>query len=241
MNETFKIKSNGFDEIKKQSIKKAVPILLISMGFGIGIVFLNSNNKEDVLFVLPFLFPIMLFALGFGIRKGLKRQKMLFESYRLIFLESNITREQVNTPTVNMQIKDIKSIVKDKKGSYTVRGKNEEDIILIPSQIENHQNLEVLFSQIKPIEEIQQLPFDEKYKFPIAIAAMGSAATVYISTNKIIVGICAVVCCFLFIGTFIKIRKNKNMDRKSKRIGYYLLFILLSIIGVTFMKITVNL
>lgn len=241
MNETFKIKSSGFDEIKKQSIIKAVPILLISMSFGIGIVFLNSKNKEDILYVLPFMLPIMLFSLGYGIYKGLKRQKMLFESYKLIFLEKNIVREQVNTPTVNIQIDDIKSIIKDKRGSYTIKGKTAEDIILIPSQIENHQNLEVLFSKIKPIEGVQQLPFDEKYKTPIAVLMLGSMATVYIATDKILVGICAVTCSVLFIWTFIKIRKNKNMDHKSKRIGYYLLLALLSVIAVTFMKITYNL
>lgn len=115
MNETFKIKSTGFDEIKKQSIKRAVPILLVSMIFGIAIPFFNSENKEDVWYVLPFILPIMLFALGSGINKGLKRQKMLFESYQLIFSENNIVREQLNTPIVNIQINEIKSIVKRQK------------------------------------------------------------------------------------------------------------------------------
>lgn len=240
MNETFKIKSTGFDEIKKQSIIRAVPILLISMCFGIGIVFLNSKNKEDVWYVLPFILPIMLFALGSGIYKGLKRQKMLFDSYQLIFSGNNIVREQVNTPTVNIQIDDIKSIVKDKKGGYSIKGKTAVDTILIPAQIENHEKLEILFTQIKPIDETQQLPFAEKYKIPIAIGMLGSMATVYVSTNKIAVGICAVICCTLFIWSFIQIRKNKNIDHKTKRVGYYLLVVLLSIIVVTFMKFTTD-
>lgn len=240
MNETFKIKSNGFNEIKKQTIIRAVPLLLISMSFGIGIVFLNSKNKEDVLSALPFMLPIMLFALGFGIYNGLKRQKMLFERYQLIFSENTIVREQANTPIVSIQIEEVKSIIKDKKGGYSIKGKTAVDTILIPAQIENYEKLEILFNQIKPIDVTQQLPFAEKYKFPIAIIMLGSMATVYVSLNKILVGICAVICCTLLIWSSIKIRKNKNIDRKTKRVGYYLLFILLSILGVTYMKLTTN-
>lgn len=240
MNETFKIKSTGFDEIKKQSIRRAVPILLIAMIFGIAIPFFNSENKEDVWYVLPFVLPIMIFALWSGINKGLKRQKMLFESYLLIFSENAIVREQANTPIVSIQIDEIKSIIKDKKGGYSIKGKTAVDTILIPAQIENFEKLEILFDQIKPIDVTQQLPFAEKYKFPIAIIMLGSMATVYVSLNKILVGICALICCTLFIWFFIEIRKNKNMDHKSKRVGYYLLFILLSILGVTYMKLTTN-
>jgi len=236
--ETFKIKSGGFDEIKKQLIIKSVSLLLISISFGIGIVFFNSENKEDVLDILPFMFPIIICALTFGIFNGLKRQKMLFESYQLIFSENNVIRKQVNTPIVNIQFDDIKSIVKNKSGGYTIKGKTAIETILIPAQIENHENLEILFSKIKSIEEFQKLAFDEKYKIPLIVIILGSMATVYVSTNKILVGICAVLCSILLIRSFIEIRKNKNIDLKTKRISYYLLFVLLSVIGVTVMKLT---
>lgn len=93
MNEIFKIKANGFDEMKKQLIIKSLPVLLLSMTFGVAIVFFNSKEKEDVLDVLPFIIPICLFSLWYGLYVGLKRQKKLFESYKLIFSENNVVRE----------------------------------------------------------------------------------------------------------------------------------------------------
>ncbi|WP_456313981.1 hypothetical protein [Pseudomonas shirazensis] len=236
MNEIFKIRENGFEEMKKELIFKSVPMLLISMIFGIAIVFFNTKNSEDLFRALPFIIPIYLFALGFGIRTGLKRQKILFQTFKLTFLENNIIREIANTPTVNIPFTDIQSIIKDKKGTYTIKGKTAVETILVPSQIENHGGLELTLNNIKPIEELTQSKFEEKYRIPIILLMFICMATVYISFNKILVGICSVVVSTLLIRSSIQILKNKNIDNKTRRIGYYSLIVLASVIGVTIIK-----
>jgi len=207
------------------------------MTFGIAIVFFNSK-EEDILDVLPFMIPICLFALGYGLYIGLKRQKMLFESYKLIFSENTVVREQVNTPIINIQFDDIQSITKGRKGGYTIKGKNAVETILIPAQIDNYENLEILCNQIKPIEEFQQPKFDEKYRIPFVLLTLCCMAAVYISDNKILVGISGLMVSGILIRSFIQIRKNKNIDNKTKRSSYYSLLVLVSVLVVTIMKIT---
>jgi flagellar biosynthesis protein FliQ len=46
MSEIFKIRVDGFKEIKKQLLFKSLPILLISMAFGLGIAFLTQKIKK---------------------------------------------------------------------------------------------------------------------------------------------------------------------------------------------------
>jgi hypothetical protein len=240
MNKTFQIKTNAFKETKKQLIIKSLPLLLISMCFGFSIIYFNSNDKEDIITILPFIIPIFVFAGAFGILKGLKRQKILLESYKLILSENNVIREQENTPTINIQFMDIKSIIKDKKENFTIKGKTTIETILIPAQIDNYENLEIILNQIKPIEEISQPTFDEKYRIPTLILTLSCMATVYISFNKILVGICGLILSSLLIRSFFQIKKNKNIDIKTKRIGYYSLVVLVSIVAVTIMKVTSN-
>lgn len=240
MNEVFKIRTNGFKEIKKQLIIKSLPLILISMSFGLAIVFFNTEDKQDLITILPFMIPILLFAFGYGIFKGIKRQKMLFQTYKLIFSENNVIREQINTPLINIQFEEIKSISKDKKGNFTIKGKTTIDTILIPAQIDNYENLEMLINKIKPIEKFHQPTFDEKYKIPTIILTLFCMAAVYVSFNKILVGICGFIVSCLLIRSFIQIKKNNNIDSKTKRIGYYLLLVLASIIAVTIMKVTLN-
>ncbi|MFH6945596.1 hypothetical protein [Flavobacterium sp. FlaQc-50] len=238
MNKTFKIRATGFQEIKKQLLIKSIPILLLSITFGIAMVFFNVEAKEDLFAALPFIIPIFLFSLGYGLFIGLKRQKLLFESYKLVFLESTVTREQHNTPTINIQFDDIKSIIKNKNGSYTISGKTSIGNILIPSQIEDCENLEMLFSKIKPIEELSQPTFEEKYTTLITVFTLICMAVVYVSFDKILVGTCGLIVTILLIRSFFQIRKNKNIDNKTKRSSYYVLLVIASIIAVTIMKIT---
>jgi hypothetical protein len=238
MNEIFLIRENGFNETKKELIIKTAPILLIAMIFGVGIVYFNTKEKEDLYSALPFIIPIFLFALGFGLFRGLKRQKLLFQSYKLTISENNIVREQINTPTINIPFADIQSITKDKKGNYSIKGKTAVETILIPVQIGNQENLELLFNQIKPIEQITQPPFDEKYRMPILLVMLVCMATVYISFNKILVVICGLVVSVLLVRSSLQILKNKNIDTKTKRVGYYSLIVLASVIAVTIMKLT---
>jgi hypothetical protein len=238
MNETFKIRENGFDEIKKQLIIKSALFLLIAMSFAVVILFFNAKDKQELFDTLPFLLPIFLFSICYGTFKGLKRQKKLFQSYNLIFSENKVVREKFNTPTINIPFGEIKSISKDKKGGYAIKGKTAVETILIPAQIENYENLEVLFDQIKPIENFQQPTFDEKYRIPMMLLTMVSMVVVFVSFNKILVGVCCLIVSGLLIRSFIQIIKDKNMDSKTKRVGYYSLLVLVSVIAVTIMKIT---
>ncbi|MEN2400171.1 hypothetical protein GKZ90_0010305 [Flavobacterium sp. MC2016-06] len=239
MNETFKIKETGFEEIKKQLLIKSVPLMIISLTFGAGIVYFNTKDKEDFFAVLPFIIPIFLLSLGYGIFTGLKRQKMLFKSYKLTFLENSVSREQINTPTVTIQFDDIKAIIKNENGSYAIKGKTTVDTILIPAQIDHQENLETLFNQIKPIQEINKPAFDEKYKIPLLLLMMCCMAVVYVSFNKILVLISGLIVSILLIRSSFQIIRNKSIDKKTKRVGYYSLLVLASVVAVTIMKITV--
>lgn len=237
MNETFKIRENGFDEIKKQLIIKSALFLLIAMSFAMAIIFFNAKDKKQLFDVLPFLLPTFLFALCYGIFRGLKRQKKLFQSYSLIFSESNLVRAQFNTPTITIPFGEIKSISKDRNGGYSIKGKTGVETIIIPAQIENVENLEILFYQIKPIENFQPPSFDEKYRIPMMLLTMSSMAVVFVSFNKILIGICCLIVSSLLIRSFIQIITNQIIDSKTKRIGYYSLLVLVSVVAVTIMKI----
>lgn len=236
MNEIFKIKESGFEEIKKQLLIKSLPILLIAMSFGFAIVFINTKEKEDLFTILPFMIPFLILSMGYGISKGLKRQKIIFQTFKLTFSENNIVREQENTPIITIPFADIQSIIKDKKGGYAIKGKTVVETILVPAQIDDKENLEIVLNQIKPIEQLTQPSFDEKYRIPMLLLMLISMATVYVSFNKILVGICCVVVCTLLIRSSIQILKSKNIDNKTKRGAYYSLVVLASVIGVTILK-----
>ena len=98
----FKIRQDGFKEIKKQMLKKAIPLMLIALTVGIVIGTVNSKEKTKEINVLPFVIPFCAVVIGFGLYRCVNRQKGLFESYTLTFTNNLITREQLNTQIISI-------------------------------------------------------------------------------------------------------------------------------------------
>jgi len=67
---------------------------------------------------------------------------------------------------------------------------------------------------------------------------IGSMAGVYISLNKIIVAISGTVLTILMIWSFYKIQKSKNVEHRVKRLAWWSLIVLISIIYVVILKLT---
>ena len=187
--QTFKIRQNGFKEIKNKMLVRIVPIMLIAVTGGIVISTTNSTGKTGEINTLPFVIPIMALALGSGIYRGVNRQKKLFDSYTLTITNNLITREQFNTPTISIYFTDIKEIVKHKNGGFIIKGKDARDLIVIPSQIDNYLQLEETLQEIQPIVTKESILFLQKYQWLAGLLTVGLMICVYTVNNKIIVAL----------------------------------------------------
>jgi hypothetical protein len=230
--EQFKIRQGGFTEVKKKILLRIIPLLIVAITVGLGI---GLNKKDDNVNVLSYVIPIAVLA-GFGIYRGVNRQKNLFESYTISISEDSIAREQTNTPTIKIAFTDVNEIIKNSNGSFIIKGRTALDVIGIPAQIDNYAHIETTLNHIKPIHVLTKKSAGQKLTLPITFATLGLMATVYIATNKILVGISGTLLTGILIYSFIQIQRNKNIDSKTKRAGYWLIPVLLSIVAITFIK-----
>jgi len=233
----YKIRQDGFKEIKKQMLIRTIPIMLIAVAIGITISSINSKDKTTAVNVLPIVIPVMAIAVGFGLYRGVKRQKVLFESYQLTLTNNTITREQFNTPTISIYFNDVKEIVKNKNGSFIIKGKDRIDLIAIPTQIENYSELEKTLTQIKPVETKSSKPFFQKYSLVITLLTLALMLCVYTITNKIIVALSGTILVAILSSSFYEVRRSKNIDAKTKSSMWWVLIVLASIICVMIMKL----
>lgn len=236
--QTFAISQGGFKEIKKKILITRIPIMIIAVAGGIAISTINSKNKADDVNVLPFVIPLMAVAVGFGLYKGINRQKALFESYTLTISDNLVTRKQLNTPTISIYFSEIKEIVRNANGSFTIKGKTAADLIVIPAQIEDYAALEAALQQIQPIVAKGSTTFLQKYQSVAGLLSVGLMVCVYAVNNKIIVGLTGTALVALMIWSLIKIQGNKNIDHKTKQSSWLILIVLVSVIGVMIFKLT---
>ena len=236
--QVFKISQDGFKEIKKQMLIRTLPVMLIAVTVGIAISFINSKDNSAEVNVLPIVIPIMAAAVGFGLYRGVNRQKSLFESYTLTITNNLVTREQLNTPTISIYFNEVKEIAKHKNDSFTIKGKETVDLIVIPAQIDDYLQLETALQQIQPIVVKDKVSFMEKYQSLTGLLTVGLMLCVYTVNNKIIVTLTGSTLVALMVWSFIKIRSSKNVDSKTKRSVWWVALVLASVIAVMIFKLT---
>ena len=199
-------------------------------------VYITKDDKNPLTIFTPTIL-IFLGVMIFGIFNSVRRQKSLFNSYKLTLSDSGIIREQHNTPKISILYSDINSINKNTNGSFIIKGRKSFDIIGIPSQVENYEQLENSLSKIRPVIYSSESSFKQKLTIPVSILTAILMATVYIATNKIIVGISGTLLSGFFIWSFVEIQRNKNIDKKTKRLSYVAIWVLIWIIIGTISKV----
>ncbi|MEI6062201.1 MAG: hypothetical protein WCR72_15980 [Bacteroidota bacterium] len=234
----FKNKKNGFKEIRNQTLIRTIPLLLLAAVGGILISEFNQpNTSASDINILPIMIPIILGALAVGMGIGIKRQKAIYETYELIIDEISVTRSQSNTPTIKILFREIKKITKNNKGGIIITGNNLLDKIIVPSQIEDIEGFENILQANSPVQISRSKPIIQRLLLPLVVVQIGLMATVYISTNKLFVAMSGTVLFVFLLGSLIMIQKNKNIDKRTRRSSYWIIVVLLSIIGIMINKL----
>jgi len=234
----FRIKPEGFNEIRKKILYTRVPFILLVSIIGIAISQVNSKDNENAMLVWIITIPLMVISVSIGFNRGMKRQRKLYESYLLSITSNLITREQFNTATVSIYFNEIQRVTKGKDGGFVIQGKESADIIIVPPQIEDIDMVEQFLNNISPISQNANSSFLQKNQVLVSIVVLGSMICTYTVTNKLIVFICGSITISFMLRTLYEIQKSKNYDRKIKRSSWWILMVVASLAGVMIIKIT---
>ncbi|MEX6686896.1 hypothetical protein QTN47_05290 [Danxiaibacter flavus] len=234
----FTVNPNKFKEIKKQMLIRSIPMLLLVSIAAIAINYSNTTSKETDFTWLFIAVPFFVLILAWGIRKGLKRQKSLMDSYILTVSNNSITREQANTPTISIYYSDITSIAKYKNGTFIIRSKDPADEIIVPAQIDNYEEFESLIASVNKVNTENSQPQLQKYTTLLSLINLACMICVYVASNKFLVGATGTVCTALTGWSFYKAWMSKNLDSKTKKSLLWGLLALLSVVAITIMKLT---
>lgn len=201
-------------------------------------IFISAKNDATGPNIYPILIPLVALLLIFGIYRGIKRQKILYDTYRLTLEGNFIKREQINTPTVTLYLNDVQYIKKQRSGGFILSGKNANDKIMIPAQIEKYGELETALNQIKTIDIETHKPLLQKYQGLFSLFVVGLMVCVFTVANKLIVAVSGVIVVAVLIWGFVEIRKSKNIDLKTKRASWYIILVLISIAAIIYYKLS---
>ena len=198
----------------------------------------SVDTTDQIFAIASFLLPLVI--VSFLMSRFFSKLKKIYESYELQISDNLIAREQLNTPTVSIYKKDVQEIVKRKKGGFTVRGASAHDVIFIPKQIENPDELEMALEQIKPISNKSQKSNLQMIQAILSLASIGLMYCVALVDNKIIVGMAAALFLGITIWNFIQTQKSKNVQYRAKRFKWISLIFAIGLIYIAVQKIRGN-
>ena len=235
---SFSMNPEGFKEVQSAIIKRIIPIGILAIGGGIAMGFFKSSSSVgfdwNVLFIM---IPISVLAIGYGMKRGIDRQRQIFDSYVLSINEWNIERRAYNTPTIKMAHADINAILKNEDGSFLIKSATSTDIIGILAQIERKDELEKLLQEIHPITTEAPKSLLEKYRTLLTILPIGLMVVTFLSTHKWTVGIAGSLLLIAMGYSFFELQRNKNVDEKSRSASWWILVVVLAVLGTMYSKI----
>ena len=233
---TYKHTQDGFREIKKRTMRITVPFVALALLLGFGISYYNAGGGDFT--TLPLVVLIGLGAGGFGILKGLNRQRDLFNSYTLTMDESSLQREQLNTATLRISKADVKEIVRCPNGSILIKGREQTDTIIVSANIEDYDNFMAALREWGEVRNHEAKPLQQGLLLSLIVGGMALIATVYISTNKYLVLVSGTALLSGLVWSVYQVQTSKNVDRKTKRSLWWTVLVMLSVLGIMYAKLT---
>ena len=215
----FELNLEHFSEFKKSLLMRTIPLML--MPLVAVLVFTKST-----MIMVPFFLLIVLFV----IMNLIKKQKRAWETFELSIDESKIERSQEGYPTISITKTDIKEAILAKNGSITLVAQPNANSIIIPFSVNNKEELLQIISSFTTVRELKKNN-SLLYMYGAGILSLIALFSFMLSTNFYLTIGLGVVLLIFNIWSFIQIQRNKNLDKKVKRASYFMIFMLIVIVG----------
>lgn len=232
----FKISEDAYKRFRKKGLMILIPLAVVGVIVLVVTSIMQERNSEFQTW--PYALPILFLLYGWFFFRSLKRQKTLLLSYRITLTEHDITREQMNTPTLTINFMEIKEIIKTKKGNFMIQGLHRTDAIHIPYWIENADQLEAALQRFAPITDRASVPLYVWNRSLVSVFGLAMLLVVEFAENKIIVGTCAVLGITALIWAFYETYISKNLPANVRRKSWSMLLLILVIAYLAYQKLT---
>lgn len=233
--QTFKIGKDGFKDLKRRFLIRAVPFMVIVTA--IIIVYGPIRYGMDDIITFAIIIIILAVSVGLGSYRGLKKIKIHCETYSLTITENLIQREYANAPTISIYFNDIREIVKHRNNTFTIIGKEPHTIIGIPAVIENYSQLETRLQEIRPIVLKGNISVLQKYQVFAGFLTIGLLICILVVNNRIIVVLSGSLLVVWFIVRFLVASTGKNIRNTARRGTWKLLLMISAVILLVLFKL----
>ena len=155
-----------------------------------------------------------------------RRLKRCWETYDLEIGPDYFLRHQADLPDLRLSFDEVRTVEHIPGRYLRVIGKRAGQVISIPEGIEQFEQVLSAVSSVRPIE-VRRLQQWQKYRLFMAAALILFMTMLWSTTPAVVIPL-SIAMAGLIVWTFLWIRRNPNLMRRTKIIAwFYLLFLLM--------------
>lgn len=224
----YKNPPERFTELRKKLLLRSAIFIAVMLIFSAIIFFFAGDREYAVSITIPITYlTFVLAVLLFSVFRNLKRQKAIYNSYKLIISDHSITREQNNLHQVAILLTAVKEVKKDTWGNLMVKGYSPHEVIVISPYVEN-------FIEIKNWLENEYSVSIQKGKGPLInyLMMVGVVVTMlifYEVQDKVIVIMSGMILLITLIWSIYKIQTSPLVEKRTKRMSWWTIVVIASI------------
>jgi tetratricopeptide (TPR) repeat protein len=226
MSRTFQLSEEYFKRLRKLTLTYTVPVLVI--GIAAVVYFENSQDSGSPTLRLPALLSTFVIA-GISLYITLRRQKKLWRTFRVTVDEDSVSRTQEAHTPVTIRATEIERIKESPGRGLTVLAQKRGTPLLIPDTLSDYDECRSLLSRWAPIETVRG-PLNRALLLVIAFAIVGIFVVFDRTKDPSLVVPFGVAVAALLIFSHVKLQRNPDIDRRTKRWSWIGLLLVLQVV-----------
>ncbi|MFB6457631.1 hypothetical protein ACE38W_20345 [Chitinophaga sp. Hz27] len=208
----YKISSEGVKAQRRQQIRMQVLIIAVAL-LGGWYVYGFGGVEPRLETILPVAIVIIYITISTYFR--IRKVNQALKTFEIEITENTIIRRQENMQELSFSRFEISNMAQTRNG-VVIRGEGPGSAIIIPSAIDDYDELLVELEKIRPFDEADKKAFHEKYWYLGLMLFFGGIAG-YNLTNDKYIAVLSIGALLAFLWLFIKPAYQNRLFSEEKR------------------------
>ncbi|RWY50960.1 hypothetical protein [Mucilaginibacter gilvus] len=233
----YKNKPEDFNLFSKKVLAKSVPLTFVAIIAGLAISYYSQGGDAGGWQAVLVYMVIIILYVVFAVWQGKKRSRAMFGSYELTIADDHFLRRQAGLADKKILFSDVDTIIETKEGYLGINGPGKGNNIFIMPYVERREEIKNFLETVKPVSLQQKKSLLLRFAPLLMLATIGAMAALYLSYNKIVVVVSGSLLTTLMAWSFYTIRTSNLIDSSIKRRSWWMLLVMLSILGIMYYKV----